>query len=60
MSVYLIDINVFAEIDDYPSVRFQDIRKNQSVTDGHTDVLTDGRTYTPTQTKFAGGGVGDV
>ena len=37
MQVHLIDINVSAEIDEYPSLRFQDIRKNQSVTDGHTD-----------------------
>ena len=43
MQVYLIDINVFAEIDEYPSVRFQDIRKNQSVTDRHTDGRTDGQ-----------------
>ena len=40
MWVYRIDINVSAEIDEYSSLRFQDIRKKQSVTDGHTDVLT--------------------
>ena len=27
MLVHLIDINVSAEIDEYPSLRFQDIRK---------------------------------
>ena len=37
MQLYLIDINVSAEIDVYPSLRFQDIRKKQnkvSRTDG--------------------------
>ena len=61
--MFLIDINVSAEIDEYPSLRFQDIRKKkqqQRVTDGHTDGRTDGRmdnvkTVYPTHTKFAGG-----
>ena len=38
--MYLIDINVSAEIDEYPSLRFQDIRKKSKChgwTDGHTD-----------------------
>ena len=37
MYVHLIDINVSAEIDEYPSLRFQDIRKINSFEDGHTD-----------------------
>ena len=37
MQVYLIDINVSAEINEYQLLRFQDIGENQSVTDGHTD-----------------------
>ena len=35
--MYLIDIIVSAEIDEYPSLRFQDIRKKKKVSDGHTD-----------------------
>ena len=38
-------INVSAEIDGYPSLRFQDIRKKNSVADGHTDGQTDERTH---------------
>ena len=33
-----------AEIDEYPSLHFQDIRKKTSVADGHTDGHTDGWT----------------
>ena len=53
MQVHLIDINVSAEIDEYSSLRFQDIRKK---TKCHGQ--THGRTwkqYTPPQTEFTGG-----
>ena len=52
MYVYLIDINMSAEIDEYPSLRFQDIRRKKR----HTDGRTTWKQYTPPQTKFAGGG----
>ena len=39
MQVYLTDINVSAEIDEYPSLRFQDIRKNKV---SRMDTRTDG------------------
>ena len=56
MYVYHIDINVSAEIDEYPSLRFQDIRKNQSVTDRHNDGWTDHmKTVYPTTNKVCGG-----
>ena len=51
--MYLIDINVSAEIDEYPSLHFQDIRENPKC-----HGRTHGRTwkqYTPPQTKFARG-----
>ena len=41
MYVYLIDINVSTEIDEYPSLRFQDIRKKTKVS--RTDTRTDGQ-----------------
>ena len=41
--IYLIDINVSAEIDEYPLLRFQNIRKPKCY--GRTDNL---------KTKFAG------
>ena len=50
-----------AEIDEYPSLRFQDIRKKPaSLTDTRTDGQTDGqtdnlKTVYPRQTKFVGG-----
>ena len=45
-----------AEIDEYPSLYFQDIRKKkQSVTDGHMDGRTEGRTDKVKTAKFAGG-----
>ena len=40
--MYLIDINVFAEIDEYPSVRFQDIRKKKNKV-SRMDTRTNGR-----------------
>ena len=42
--MYFIDIKVFAEIDEYPSLSFQDIRKKQNVSDGHKPGRMDGRT----------------
>ena len=48
--MYLIDINVSTEIDEYPSLRFQDIRKKKQVS--RTDNV---KQYTPPQTKFARG-----
>ena len=54
--MYLIDINVSAEIDEYPSLRFQDIREKKSVTDGHADGRTDNvKTVYPTTNKVCGG-----
>ena len=47
-----------AETDEYPSLRFQDIRKNQSVADGHTDERTNGCENTPPQSLQGGGGGG--
>ena len=51
-----------AEIDEYPSLRFEDIRKKNKVsrTDGHTDGQTDERTDNvktlyPTTNKVGGG-----
>ena len=52
MLIYLIDINVPAEINEYPSLRFQDIRKKKQCrgrTHGRTDNV---ETVYPT-TKFA-------
>ena len=47
MSVHLIDINVSADMDEYPSLHFQDIRKNPKChgvnTDRQMDGWTDGR-----------------
>ena len=40
MQVYLFDINVSAEIDEYPSLRFQDIKKKKC--HGRTHGRTDG------------------
>ena len=55
--MYLIDINVSAEIDEHPSLRFQDIRKKNKVS--RTDTRTDGRTDNvktvyPTTNKVCG------
>ena len=50
MFVHLTDINVSTEIDEYPSRSFQDIGKNLSVVDRHTDGHTDRQrktVYTP-------------
>ena len=41
MLVHLIDINASAEIDEYPSLCFQDIRKKPKC-HGRTDGGTDG------------------
>ena len=40
--MYLIDINVSAEIDEYPALRFQDIRKKPKC-HGRTHVRSDGQ-----------------
>ena len=55
--MYLIDINVSAEIDEYSSLRFQDIRKKkQNVTDGRTHGRTDNvKIVYPTTNKVCGG-----
>ena len=51
--MYLIDINVSAETDEYPSLRFQDIRKNKvSRTDTRTDNV---KTVYPSTNKVCGG-----
>ena len=47
---FLIDMNVSAETDEYPSLRFQDIR-NKPTCHGRTNVKT---------AKFAGGGGGVI
>ena len=48
MQVHLIDINVSAEIDEYPSLHFQNIRKKpasrtDTQPDTQTDTWTDGQ-----------------
>ena len=48
--MYLIDINVSAEIDEYPSLRIQDIRKNPKC---HRQ--TDVEIVYPTTNKVCGG-----
>ena len=54
MYVYLIDINVSAEIDEYPSLRFQDIRKKPKC-HGRTHGWTDNvKTVYPTTNKVCG------
>ena len=55
MKVHLIDINVSAEIDDYPSLRFQDIRKKPV---SQTDTRTDGRENSIPPLFVCVGGVG--
>ena len=63
MSVHFTDINVSAEIDEYPSLRFQDIRKKPaSRTDTWMERQTDGRENSihPTNKVCRGGGGGVV
>ena len=67
MKVHVIDINVSAESDEYPSLRFQDIRKkpasqadtrtNRKQTK-HENSMPPPPTHTHIHTKFAG--VGDI
>ena len=52
--MYLIDINVSEEINEYPSLRFQDIRKKTvSQMDGHADGQRE-KQYTPPQSLQEG------
>ena len=51
--MYLTDIYMSAEIDEYPSLRFQDIRKKPKVTDVHTN----GRPYHKVCVGWGGGGI---
>ena len=57
--MYLIDIDVSAEIDEYPSLRFQDIRKKKTKCHGRTDGRTDNvKTVYLITNKVCGGGGG--
>ena len=51
MQVHLIDINVSAEINEHPSLRFQNIREKVSWTDTWMDVRTKLRHYKYPTTK---------
>ena len=51
MKVHLTDINVSAEIDEYPTLRFQAMRKNQSATDGGTYGRASWKQYSRPETK---------
>ena len=44
-----------AEIDEYPSLRFQDIRKKNKVSDGHTDGQRENSKYHHKQSLGGGG-----
>ena len=58
--MYLIDINVSAEIDEYPSLRFQNIRKKTKChgrTHGRTDGQRENSIPHDKQTLPGGGGI---
>ena len=55
--MYLIDINVSAEIDEYPSLRSQDIRKKTKCHGRAHGRMDNVKTVYPTTNKVCGGGV---
>ena len=55
INVHLIDINVSAKFDEFPSLPFQDIEEKPK-RHGQTDRKTDGQRENSIQTMFVGGG----